>query len=225
DSLRRMCDSLSSETTLVSALPVYRDLATGREEHRYQLEAPLRWPGGSYVDRMARVGNEPGRPSYTLFRRDALRMTDDAWRNDMSCDLVANVLAAAAGETVLLPPGLVTCGQHPGRDAVNQSFDLLAARLVHSLDYLAKQSDSRIRRFASIYGVVEAFGLIRTYAGKRRRGVHVPLSELLRHLASVRRAIGLQALFMHPRKTSQYLKYKYAMGRRAPLAPKPISFP
>lgn len=213
DSLRQMCEVVTADTTMVSALPIYRDLDTGREDRRYRLDEPLRWPSGGYVHRMAQVGNEPGRPSYTLFRRDALRLTEEAWRNDMSCDLVANVLAAAQGEVVLLPPGPVFCGQHPGRDAVNQSFDLLADRLIHAMEYLAAEPNDRIRRFVSVYGTVETFGLLRIFGGKRRRGHPLPLSSVMRHMARARHAVRLGQALRHAAAIQRYARYKYMMGR------------
>ena len=209
DCLQTMCAAVGPETTLVSMLPVYLDLDTGKTEHRYEMSEPLRWPAGEYVDRMAQVGNEPGRPSYTLCRRDVLLETEEAWRNDMSCDLAANVIAASKGEVVLLPPGGVTCGSHPGRDGLNQSFDLLASRLVNTLKFLARQPDPRIRRFLSVYGTVETLGIMRVFVGKCRRGHRPPLSQLTKHITTLLRTIGIRQMCRHAAATRIYYRYKY----------------
>lgn len=215
DCLRTMCAAVGPETTLASALPVYRDLDTGETESRYELEAPLRWPAGEYVDRMARVGNEPGRPSYTLFRRDALLDTEEAWRNDMSCDLTANAVAASRGEVVLLPPGGVTCGIHAARDGALQSFELLARRLAESLAFLSAYPDARVQRFASIYGAIETLGLLRTFIGKRRRGVRPRWLHPCRDLVRPPRVVRLQHLVTHAGWACCYYRHKF--NRKRPI--------
>ena len=225
DCLHLMCSAVGQETTLVGVLPIYHDLDSGVTERRYELSKTLRWPGGSYVDRMARVGNEPGRPSYTLFRREALLETDAAWCNDCSCDLVANVLAAARGEVVLLPPGPVTCGIHRGRDGSTQSFQLLVRRLVNALAFLSTHSDRRVRRFVTVYGTVETLSLIRLFFGKLRRG-HQPLYRgLASDLLGAARAIRPVEALRRPRSVRRYMAYKYQTERPIRIQKYVRSFP
>lgn len=213
DCVEKMCAAASPETTVVGALPVYRNLDTGEVEERYRLTEPMRWATGEYVNRMARVGNELGRPSYTLFRRDALLETEEAWRNDMSCDLVANVIAAARGEVVLLPQGLVTCGIHKQRDGATQPFELLSSRLINSMAFLSRHPDHRVQRFTAIYGLVESMGLARVFMAKRRRGHDVSWRRFATDLLQLMRLVKLRRALRYANQCRQYMRYKYTKTR------------
>lgn len=208
DCLATMCSVIGPETTLVSVLPIYRDLDTGEERSPHKLQEPLRIGAGAYVDRMARRGNEPGRPSYCLYRRDALVETEEAWGNDMSCDLVANATAAARGEVVLLPPGPMFCGIHSARDGATQSFDLFARRLVNSMQFLAGNSDARVKRFASVYGLVEALWLGRVFLGRKRRGHDARWGELRRHFLGTLRSVRIRDVVSRPHWILDYMRHK-----------------
>ncbi|MGA2702043.1 MAG: glycosyltransferase family 2 protein [Isosphaeraceae bacterium] len=161
DSLRQMLAHVGPETTIVSGLPIIEDWATGERFTPFRLEEPVCWSAGEYLPRFVIVGNsELGNPSCTLFRSDLLDRSEAAWADDMSWDLVANVLAAARGEVVLLPPGLVTVGQHHGQDTHQQSIRKFYVRFTNTINYLRSCSDTSVRGIAERIACAESLHLM-----------------------------------------------------------------
>jgi glycosyltransferase involved in cell wall biosynthesis len=155
---------------VVSSLPRSEDLETKRTWGGPHLTAPVRWTSDAYMERLLIVGNELGRPSATLFRSDVLERSPIAWENDMSADLVANVLAASRGSVVLIPSGAWCTGEHPGQDIRTQGFRLMMKRICRSQAYLANSDDARVRRFASVFFFAESLWSVRAAFGALRRG-------------------------------------------------------
>lgn len=149
DALRQMLAHVGPETTIVSGLPIIEDWATGQRFAHFQLREPVCWSAGEYLPRFVIVGNsELGNPSCTLFRSDVLDRSEAAWDDEMSWDLAANVVAAARGEVVLLPPGLVTVGHHQGQDTYQQSIRKSYVRFTNTIEYLRSCSDMSVRGIA-----------------------------------------------------------------------------
>ena len=207
--LKIMCSFINNNTSLISALPIYANLENGSLEKRYILKKAIRYDGGKYVNRMAKVGNEPGRPSYILYKRESLIIKEDAWKNDMSCDLVANVISASRGEVVLLPPGLVFCGIHKERDGAKQSFELYANRLKNSIIYLSRINNHNIKKFVSIYGAVEIFALLRVFIAKRKKLDTNQFVHLIMVITQILKIIRWGELTKNYNEVKFYYKYKY----------------
>ena len=173
-----MLTHVSPETTIVSGLPIIEDWSTGERFTPFMLDEPVCWSAGEYLPRFVIVGNsELGNPSCTLFRSDVLDRSEAAWDDEMSWDLVANVLAAARGEVLLLPPGLVIVGKHQGQDTYQQSIRKLYVRHTNTFEYLRSSSDGSVRDIAeriacteSLYQVaLTAQQIIRCRRGGLRR--------------------------------------------------------
>jgi len=157
DSLRQMLAHVGPETTIVSGLPIVEDWATGERVTHFQLAEPVCWDAGEYLPRFVIVGNsELGNPSCTLFRSDVLDRSEAAWNDEMCWDLVANVLAAARGEVVLLPPGLVRVGHHQGQDTYQQSIRKYYVRFTNTIEYLRSCPDARVRNIAERIACTES---------------------------------------------------------------------
>ncbi len=157
DALRQMLAHVGPETTIISGLPIVEDWATGQRFAHFQLGEPVCWSAGEYLPRFVIVGSsELGNPSCTLFRSDVLDRSAAAWDDEMSCDLAANVLAAARGEVVLLPPGLVTVGSHQGQDTHRQSIRKYYVRFTNTIKYLRSCSDASVRSTAERIACTES---------------------------------------------------------------------
>lgn len=168
--LKAMCDIVSENTSVVSALPVFEYLSTGERKKEFLLSNARHWSSDEYMERLLTVGNELGAPSNTLFRSASLIHEPEAWRNDHSCDLIANVHGASKGEVVLMPPGPVINGCHENQDTITCSLELSIKRLRNTVNYLHYQDDVRIRKFALVFSIVEGIGSIRAAFGAIRSG-------------------------------------------------------
>ena len=218
-----LVDHADEMVSVVSALDSFYDLETGRAWVGTQLEAPRRWKSDAYMARLLIVGNELGRPSATLFRAEVLDYAEEAWRNDISADLVANVIAASRGDVVLLPQGLWYTGEHPGQDTHTQSFRLVVTRIRNSHAYLAKADDTRVRRFASVFSFAAGVGSIRIALGAIRRGQPVYARYPLDLVRLLRDSAPRDAA--DARMSGRYLRYAYVNPDRRALiekAMKPI---
>jgi len=169
--LAAMAAAAGPQTAVIAALTLFEDEPSGRRTPAFTLDAPLRFDSDAYLRRLPVVGNEElSTPSNTLYRAEVVETDERVWREDVSSDLIVNVLAASRGEVVLLPPGPVVTVEHSGRDTHRQSFELTVRRHRNSLRLLAGYPDRRIRRLVRIYGLAEALGSLRTAAGSLRRG-------------------------------------------------------
>ena len=167
--LARLAEHATPQTSAVGALTLIEDKQSGRTYSHYQLSRPLRFDPGRYLRRLV-LGNELGSPSDVLYRADVLDRSAAAWRIDVSADAICNVLAAARGEVVIVPPGPVLTGEHPGRDMNTQSFQLAFTRYCRTVKYLRQYSDPGIQRWARAYGFGETLLSLWTAAGMIRRG-------------------------------------------------------
>lgn len=165
-----LASNVDDGVSVVGSLYLCENLQTGRTWRGYELQGPVRWSSDEYMERLCTVGNELGRPSGTLFRSSVLERSPDAWRNNMSCDLVANVLAASRGDVVLIPSGAWCTGEHIGQDTQTQSFHGMMERIYETQAYLATRPDARIDRFASTWFLAKSLWTSRAALGAIRRG-------------------------------------------------------
>ena len=208
--LEEMLKYTDPNVSLIVALPSYHHLGTDDILIPGQFASQMgvrRFPSDTYLRRLCIRGNEPGRPSYCLYRKDSLDLNPAAWRSDMSSDLVQNVISASRGVTVLLPTGLVFCGVHEQQDIRTQSFELIVKRLINSLTYLRESEyHPGILRFISLYGSVEALGLF-FIACKRLLGKTdiLPFFYFLQLLQQVQ----LLTILRHFSTTRDFILFKY----------------
>lgn len=168
--LKTMLAYTDEGVSVVGTLPIYENLSTGEVYSVFKLSEPKRWESDAYMKRILVVGNELGTPSCTLFRRDAIDITPEAWDNSLSCDFLSNVIASSRGDVVLLPPSGIITGIHNNQDGRTQGFLSMITRLKNTVAYLQEQPDWRVVRVGRIFGAVEYLGLLRVILGAIRRG-------------------------------------------------------
>jgi glycosyltransferase involved in cell wall biosynthesis len=162
--IKQMIRHITSETSLVSVLQVFHAVEDNRIWTPFLLEHPICWKDGSYISRIPVVGNsELGNPSATLYPSHLLPRSEDAWKNDMSCDIVMNILTASKGDVTLIPPGAVIIRLHKGQDTEKQSSDLVFKRFDNSIEYLKKTSNPQVCRAARLYASSYALSFITLY--------------------------------------------------------------
>jgi len=184
--LKTLCDAFDENTTVVSGLPYYEDLETGRVWGMRTPSRPGRWMSEEYLRRAEVAGNELGRPSYTVFRRDALPADQQFWRDDLSIDWAANLVAASRGEVAIVERGAVVCGVHSAQDGATQGLSVATGRLVRTLECLRDYADSPFRRIVSFQAAAGIFTVARQFVGLARRGcapAYRGLSADMRRLA------------------------------------------
>ncbi len=169
-SISRMVNNISAETTVVWSNPVMFDVRSKNTWKRFTLNEPRYFTSDEYLKRLSLIGWELGGPSYMLIRRDALDLSDAAWRNDMWCDVVMGTVAASKGAVALLPSGNIVQRNHNAQDTATQCNELHTDRVVNTISFLMQSDDNRVRIFASVFGIVEAFGLVVNALGHLRRG-------------------------------------------------------
>lgn len=156
DALRVMLSHATRRTAVISALPLFENWPERTRWTPFVLRSAIRWERATYLPRMVVVGNsELGNPSCSLFRSDVLERTEAAWADDMSCDLVANVIAAGRGEAVIVPPGPVIVSLHGGQDTNRQGSALAERRAVNAVKYMKTYPDPHVRKFACAYEKTE----------------------------------------------------------------------
>lgn len=168
--LQALCRAMNSKTAVVSSLPIYEDLGTGA---RWTLETPSqpgRWSSPAYLERAEIAGNELGRPSYTLFRRDAIELDEGVWRDDVSVDWLMNIVAASRGDVELLAPGAILCGIHAEQDSVTQGPGLTTKRFVNTLERLRDCLEDPALRLVSYQALAGLVLMGRAEVGFVRRG-------------------------------------------------------
>ncbi|RJR31821.1 MAG: glycosyltransferase family 2 protein [Desulfobacteraceae bacterium] len=168
--LRRLCNEMTPQTSIVSGLPYYLDRSKGVA---WRVEAgtqPGRWTSSEYLSRAAVAGNELGRPSYTLVRRQCVPIEERYWCDDISADWLMNLAAAGLGEVAIVPHGTVVCGVHPGQEGGTQSFHLTTRRLAKTLQTLATFPDSRYRPVISVQAGAAFATIARNAIGTFLRG-------------------------------------------------------
>jgi glycosyltransferase involved in cell wall biosynthesis len=214
DGLGVMAEHCTTATAVVSALPFYQDHASGATHSVFELSRPRRWTSDQYMQRLLFVGNELGTPTCTMYRADALDRHPSAWSNEVSADLLANVLCASRGEVALLPHGPVQTIVHNNQDGVTQGFGLAMIRLRNSLAYLGNCPDPRIRRFSRVFAVVEGLGTARSGLSWLARGQSL-YGGYLRDLSSILGHSCAYSTLEDLKWVCRMLKRKY--GRRIDL--------
>lgn len=212
DGLRTMCKVVSEKTSVVSALPLYEKLSTGEKEIEFFLSDARCWTSDEYMKRLLIVGNELGTPSATLINSKFIERKPKAWQNDLSCDLIANVIVASRGDVVLLPPGPIIVGCHDGRDIVKSSFELSVKRLRNTIIYLNSQDDVRIKKFSAIFAFVYGFGNFRSMIGLIRRRRKFWYSEFIKDIYNIIRLADSSYTIRQPKNIYNMMAWKY--GRR-----------
>lgn len=169
--LKSLMNQMTSQTAVVSALPVYEDLSSGHRREVFKLSTVRRWTSDEYMSRLRSHGNELGNPSFTLFRKSALPHDAAAWDTGVSADLVANVTAASRGEVVLVPAGPIVIGEHPRRDTHQQPLEFRFQQCVNTAHCLRIHPDRRVRAYARFFAITEGVGWLIALRGAMRRGM------------------------------------------------------
>ncbi|OFW14936.1 MAG: hypothetical protein A3H27_13460 [Acidobacteria bacterium RIFCSPLOWO2_02_FULL_59_13] len=188
--LAAMARHAEADVSVVGVVPMFENLDTGEQWSTFRLDRALQWTSDEYLRRLLTVGNELGSPSHTLFRSNVLLREPESWSNEMSCDLIANVVAASRGQVVLMPAGAIITGLHRRQDTNIQGPDLSLERLKRSIECLRQMPDRRVRRFAGVFGLAEGLGSMRTLIGWARRGGKLRLRHLLA-VGKIIRAAGI----------------------------------
>jgi hypothetical protein len=208
--LERMVGQIGAQTTLVWANPIFKDLAGGRTWRRYHLDKAKRFSSDAYLKRLSIVGWELGTPSHMLVRKDALNLSDGAWEDEKSCDVIMGVESSAKGEVVLVPEGAILHGVHPAQDVAQQGFEKGIRRLRNTVLHLIQSKDARVRAFGSIWGTVEALGSTRSALGLLRRRLPV-YSDYYRDLLHLTCVIATKGFIEDRTRILRMLARKYSM--------------
>ena len=207
--LKAMCDHITENTTVVSCLPIYRDLETGYQYKNRHETKPIRLSSIEFLERVGTKGNELGRPSNNLYRRDVLLLNEEAWDNEMSCDYVANVVAGSQGEVVMLPPQYIVTGIHKDQDTHQQSFGLAFRRWLNTLIYLKQFNNEAIAKAMSIVSPVEFLALHRNMMGFMRSGLN-PLNGIkLRDYISLVNETVFSTIITDFKSVKEFYQWKY----------------
>jgi Glycosyl transferase family 2 len=150
--------------TVVFSTPTIRDDATGAIWHYHHVASPRRTKPIEIQDTCLYVGWLLGAPSHMMLRSDAIERDPQVWRTTISADLVVGSIAAASGDTVLLPVGAIGQGAHPLQDAKTQNALLGLERAVASLSYLRQRPEPGLRRLANLWAYLGFKSLLKTTA-------------------------------------------------------------
>jgi len=140
--------------TVVWCAPIVKDDVTGRTWHFHSLSAARRLEPAQMLDALLHGGWILGSPSHMMLRADAIERDPAAWCTRISADLVVGSIAAARGDTVLLPHGAIGQGAHALQDAKTQSARLALERKVRSFAYLRRRPEPGLRRLANLWAVL-----------------------------------------------------------------------
>jgi len=183
--LKELIEYADDKISVIGVVVLYQDLKSGLIQKTFELKDPVRWTSDDYMKRVCITGNELGCPSSTLYRRDSLDFTEEAWANNMNSDYVANIIAASRGDVMLIPPGGIISGNHSGRDSFNQGFESFLIRHINDAKYLNKYPNIKVNKVGIIYGYVEGIGVVRSLIGMLRRGKKVRISNIFKSFKMV----------------------------------------
>ena len=156
--------AVDSGVTVVYGAPTLCDDATGEISYMNRVDAPLRLQPSQIQRAFLPAGWILGTPSHMMIRADAIERDPAAWRTRISADLVVGAIAAARGDTVLLPPGAIGPGVHPLQDAKTQNSELGLERVVASLAYLRRRPEPGLRWLANMWAWLQLGSVLRTTA-------------------------------------------------------------
>ncbi len=162
--LAALAAAVEDGVTVVYGAPTLRDDATGDISYMHRLTHPVRLSPDRLQRAFLPAGWILGSPSHMMLRADAIERDPAAWRTRMSTDLVVGSIAAARGDTVLLPAGAIAQGVHPLQDAKTQNAELGLERAVASLAYLRRRPEPGLRWLANMWTWLELRSVLRTTA-------------------------------------------------------------
>jgi Glycosyl transferase family 2 len=150
--------------TVVFGAPTVRDDATGELSYYHHIAAPRRASPAELQIAFLYGGWVLGSPSHMMLRADAIERDPAAWKTTISSDLVVGAIAAARGDTMLLPIGAIGQGSHPGQDARTQNAALGLERMVSSLAYLRRRQEPGLRWLANMWTWLQLQPALKTVA-------------------------------------------------------------
>jgi len=156
--------AVESGVTVVYGAPTLRDDATGEVAYMHRLAAPVRLTPGEIQRAFLPAGWILGSPTHMMLRADAIERDPTAWRTRISADLVVGAIAAARGDTVLLPQGAIGQGVHPLQDARTQDAELGLERAIASLAYLRRRTEPGLRWLSNMWTWLQLGSVLRTTA-------------------------------------------------------------
>jgi hypothetical protein len=208
--LKTMCRVANENTSIVGCLPIYRNLDTGYIWYNEtSIKRQQTWKSSEYLERIMIVGNELGRPSYTLFRADILQKNFEYWINECSADLIMNIFAASRGHVTLLPIGLIVTGEHLNREGRLASLQLTIKRGKNTIYLLKKADDSRVRDVANVLCFLEVFSIFVNIVGVLKRSQNPYYKGLPKDIIDVVKMISIKPVIGHFRQIASAIRYRY----------------
>jgi hypothetical protein len=156
--------------TVVWGAPMVKDDQSDSSWLYYTFDRPRRVTRIQIQKLCLLLGWVLGSPSHMMLRSTAIETDSVAWETRISADLVIGSIAAARGDTVLLPPGAIGQGAHPLQDVKTQAFLLGLERACRSMAYLRARREPGLRRIANLSTMLNLKTSLRTVvAGIVRR--------------------------------------------------------
>jgi hypothetical protein len=150
--------------SIVFGAPTVKDDITGEVMYFHRVDRVTRVDFDQLRYLMADAGWVLGSPSHMMLRKDAIELDPQVWKTRISADLVVGSIAAARGETILLPIGAMGQGEHPRQDARTQSAELGLDRSVASLAYLRRRPEPGLRWLANMWTILQLSPVLKTTA-------------------------------------------------------------
>jgi hypothetical protein len=147
--LAKMAAAADNDVSVVWANPTFLNDFDQKIWYFYTLSQPRRLKSHETVGLLMRIGWVLGTPSMMLLRAGAIERDPQVWRSTSSADLIVGSIAAARGDTVLLPAGAIAAVCHERQDIVTQGPSLALHRTVESLKYLHGRPEPDIRRLSA----------------------------------------------------------------------------
>lgn len=209
--LARMVAEVNDQTTVVWSNPIFKNLDTDAEWVRYSLPSPLRLSSTRIFEVFSQYGFILGTPSHMMVKRTAIDMSDAAWSNDISADVILGVHAASVGHTLLLPSGNVIQGIHAKQDGATQGMEQTLLRLLNTLLYLETADSPEEKRFSAQFAAVESIGLARSLLGHLRKRKNLGINDK-RKLYLLLALLARQKSNLRLKPILSNLKVKYSKG-------------
>lgn len=156
--------AVSEGVSVVFASPMVKDDTTGEVWYTYEVRTPRRVTPAELQEAMLYSGWMLGSPSHVMLRADVIERTPEVWRTTISADLVVGAIAAARGDTVIIPSGAIGQGAHALQDTNTQKAAMGLERAVTSLAYLRRRPEPGLRRLANRWTWLTLKALLRTTA-------------------------------------------------------------
>lgn len=202
------CNNNERNLSIISALSINEIVETKTRKPIFNFSSKRRWTSIEYLERLKIVGNELGTPTNTLIKKDNIILDEEFWRNDVSADLIMNVIAASKGDVVLLPPGPIIRRIHIEQDTNKQSLELFYKRLHNTIKILLNTNNQKITDFANVFCFIESIGLLRMILGKIARGELKTMSiffEVFKNL----KLVSIKILYNNSKYVVRMYRWKY----------------